>query len=130
MGRRGCPESAGFLAASIVPALVLSVLAPLSGSHDIESISLTFVLYFQAAMGAVVLFGMPTFFVLRRFAPGKWWMAVTAGLTLSIPLVLLIPGRPNLAAIAIFAPLTALSALVFRLVWRWLSEWEGTCCGC
>jgi hypothetical protein len=129
MGESPCPEAAGFLAASIFPALVLTVLWPLSGRYDLESMSKTFIVYFSGALAAVVLLGIPSFLILRPLAPGKWWMPLVAGSILSIPLIFVLPGHATLESL-VFVPVTAFSALVFWLVWRWLYEREGTYWGC
>ena len=129
MERSPCPEVAGFLAASVFPALVLAVLWPLSRSHDLVSVSGTFIVYFLGAITAVVLLGIPSFLILRPLAPGKWWMPLVAGSILSIPLIFVMPGSPSLESL-VFVPVTALSALVFWLVWRWLYERDDTCLLC
>jgi len=80
------------------------------------------IICFIGAVNVVTVLGTPTFLLLRPFAPGKWWMALAAGLVLGIPLCLIIPGRPTLIVISIVMSLTGLSALVFWLVWRWAAE--------
>jgi hypothetical protein len=61
-------------------------------------------------------------------------MAVAAGLVLAVPLrcalPLILPGQIPLPDVLILEPLTALSTLVFWLVWRWVGEREGACGAC
>jgi hypothetical protein len=68
----------GFLAASVLPATYLSVVFPLSGERDVQSVLLSaFVFYFFAAV-ATAIFGLPTYLVLKRFNLVTWWSAWAA----------------------------------------------------
>jgi hypothetical protein len=97
--------------------------------YDLESVLVSSVLYFPFALIVVVVLGIPTLTLLYPFRSGRWWMPVVAGLILGVPLLLALPGQPTMANALIFVPLTALSALVFWLVWRWVGEREcGVCC--
>jgi hypothetical protein len=125
MNRTLWPEILGFLAAAVFPTVMLAVLEALTTSYDLATVLVFSVLAFPVAATAVVMLGVPTFLVLRRFAPGQWWMPLVAGLILGMPLLLVLPGQLSLKTALTFVPLTALSALVFWLVWRWLSEREG-----
>src|SRR5687768_14908405 len=111
MNRTLWPEILGFLAAAVFATLVLSVAVPIGSvyDYDLESVLVLSAVYFPFALIAVVVLGIPTLVLLYRFRPGRWWM----------------PGEPDLANALIFVPLSALSALVFWLVWRRLSEREG-----
>src|SRR5687767_13497438 len=119
MSRGICSAAVGFLAAAVFPTLVLSVSMPSSWGYQLEDILTAPVVYFPFAVAAVVVLGVPTFLVLRLFGTGRWWIAVIAGLILGIPLLLALPGQPDLGTALIFVPLTALSALFFWMVWRW-----------
>ena len=127
MTRTIWPEILGFLAAAVFATLALSVSVPFGSDYyyDLESVLMLSALYFPFALIAVVVLGIPAFVLLYRFRPGRWWMPVVAGSILGVPLLLALPGKPDLANALIFVPLSALSALVFWLVWRWLSEREG-----
>jgi hypothetical protein len=127
MNRTLWPEILGFLAAAVFATLVLSVAVPIGSvyDYDLESVLMLSAVYFPFALIAVVVLGIPTLVLLYRFRPGRWWMPVVAGLILGVPLLLALPGEPDLANALIFVPLSALSALVFWLVWRRLSEREG-----
>jgi hypothetical protein len=131
MSRTIWPEILGFLAAAAFATLVLAVSVPFGSVYDddyFESVLVLLLLYLPFALVAVVALGVPTLVLLYRFRPGRWWMPVVAGLILGVPLLLALPGQPDLANALIFVPLSALSALVFWFVWRWLSEREGACC--
>jgi hypothetical protein len=127
MNRTLWPEILGFLAAAMFATLGLSVAVPIGSfyDYDLESVLVLSAVYFPVALVAVVGLGIPTLVLLYRFRPGRWWMPVVAGSILGVPLLLALPGEPDLANALIFVPLSALSALVFWLVWRWLSEREG-----
>ena len=56
-----------FLTASIVPALYLAVMYPLSGVHDWRSVLGTFVVFYYFSAAATGLLGLPAFLVLLRF---------------------------------------------------------------
>jgi hypothetical protein len=124
MSRTIWPEILGFLAAAAFATLVLAVSVPFGSVYDdyLESVLVLLLQYFPFALVAVVALGVPTLVLLYRFRP------VVAGLILGVPLLLALPGQPDLANALIFVPLSALSALVFWFVWRWLSERESACC--
>ena len=128
-----CSAAAGFLAAAVVPTVVLSVSVPFTGTRfDLEGAMVELVLFFPFAVASVVTLGIPTFLILRPFAPGEWWIAVAVGLVLAVPLryalQLILPGKGLLPDPLVLEPLTTLSALVFWLVWRWVEERERACC--
>jgi hypothetical protein len=127
MNRTLWPEILGFLAAAMFATLGLSVAVPIGSvyDYDLESVLVLSAVNFPVALVAAVVLGIPTLVLLYRFRPGRWWMPVVAGSILGVPLLLALPGEPDLPNAVIFVPLSALSALVFWLVWRWLSEREG-----
>lgn len=133
MKKAVCSAAAGFLAAAAFPTLVLSVSMPFGlvyVDYDLESVLMSSVVYFPFALVDVVVLGIPTLLLLYPFRPGRWWMPVVAGLILGVPLFLTLPGDPTLAGALIFMPLSALTALVFWRVWRWVGEREGVCGAC
>jgi hypothetical protein len=100
------------------------------GRLDLEDILIAPVVFFPFALVAALVLGVPTFLALSPLAPGRWWIALVAGAVLSVPLLLVLPGEPTSEMTLIFTPLSALSALVFWLVGRWIEEREGACCAC
>ena len=118
--RESAAAAVGFLAASIFPAAVLSVMAPLNGELSISSAAVTFLAAYPFSAAFTFLFGIPTFLLLRRFGPGKWWSVLVVGFLLGalVSVVVRLPGRPNPHDILLDGPLAAGSALVFWLIWR------------
>lgn len=111
----------GFVAASIFPAAVLSVWAPLSGKLTIVTVAGSFFVFYHFSAAFTVLFGLPAFLLLRRFAPGRWWSVLGVGFLLGMPvgIVLRLPDLPNPNDMLIYGPLAAGSTLLFWLIWRW-----------
>ena len=110
----------GFLAAAIIPAAVLSVVAPLSGKLSVSSALGSFLGFFPFSAAAVIVFGMPAYLLLRRFGPGNWWSVLAVGFLLGVPvaIALRLPGRPDFRDFLTTGPLAAASTLVFWLIWR------------
>ena len=87
----------GFVAASIFPAAMLSLWAPLSGKLSVGSVVGSFVVAYPFSAVFTVLFGLPAFLLLRRLRPGRWWSVLAVGFLLGIPvgIVIRLPGPPN-----------------------------------
>jgi hypothetical protein len=72
------------------------------------------------------------FLLLRPFGPGHWSMPLVAGAILGflvlLVLDLVLGGESTFLLMSIVVSLSAISALVFWLVWRWADEREGACC--
>ena len=110
----------GFCIASVVPAAWLSLTAPLSGVLDVHSVVGTFiVLYFFSAL-ATILFGVPSFLLLRRWGRINWWSVLATGLCLGaiVAVVIRLPNRLDVHDLFTMAPLAAVSAFAFWLIWR------------
>src|SRR6185295_12908337 len=89
--REGIAIAVGLVVASIIPAFVLAAIWPLNGYHDPESILVSFAILFPFSFFFAVLLGLPTLFLLRRWAPGHWWMAAGIGFALGmlVPAILI-----------------------------------------
>lgn len=111
---------AGFGVAAVLPAVVMGLVWPLSGAHDLRSIAGTMIVALPFSIMAVLLFGVPAFFLLRRFRPGRWWAAALVGLVLGIfvACALRLPNFPDPQMFLTMGPLGALSAVVFWSIWR------------
>ena len=118
--RQGTATVIGFVAASILPAAMLSVWAPLSGTPSIASVAASFVVAYPFSAGFTLLLGLPAFLFLRRFAPGRWWSVLAVGFLLGIPvgIIIRLPGPPNPNDMLVHGPLAAGSTLLFWLIWR------------
>ena len=74
----------GFLAASMFPAAMLSVLTPLGGELSLGSAAGSFAVAYPFSAAFTFLFGIPTFLLLRRFSPGRWWVVLVVGFALGM----------------------------------------------
>lgn len=112
--------AAGLAAASIVPAAALSVIWPLDGDLSARSVAGTFLVLYLYSASAVVVLGLPAFFLLRPFRPGNWWSVTAVGVLLGIlaAIVMRLPSHPNLPDFLTMGPLGGASALVFWLIWK------------
>jgi hypothetical protein len=110
----------GFIAASIVPALLLAIFAPLSGDGGILAFIVSFAFCFPFFVFATALFGAPLFVLLERFKLVFWWTALIGGAVIGVAMVLLISfgGQRDPLTIAEYASLGALSGFVFWVVAR------------
>ncbi len=117
--KQGVATVLGFLAASMFPAAMLSIFTPLSGELSLGSAAGSFVVAYPFSAAFTFLFGIPTFLLLRRFGPGKWWIAVIVGFFLGIPVAVVVrTGSLNPRDMLVFGPLAAGAALVFWLIWK------------
>jgi hypothetical protein len=109
----------GFFVASAIPAMVLSVLWPLDGHHQLVSIFLSIVVVYPFSAILTVGLGLPAFLLLRPFRPGHWWSVLGAGFLLGVlaSIILRLPGSPNPHDFLADGPAGALAALAFWAIW-------------
>ena len=109
-----------FLTASIVPAMYLAVVYPLSGVHDWRSILGTFIVFYYFAAAATGLLGLPAFLVLRKFKLVTWWSSLCGGaLVGAVTQVAVTSGRfDEIESLSRLSMLGAIAGLAFWLVWR------------
>lgn len=118
--KEGSATVVGFLAASLVPPTVLSAIAPLSDELTIVSFAGSFLVSYPFSLAFVMVLGIPTFLLLRRFGTGWWWLILPIGFFLG-SLVLMAFQSPiylTFREVALYGSLGAASALVFWLIWR------------
>jgi len=110
----------GFLGASLVPPAVIALTAPVSGDVSVGLTVRTFLFILPQSIAAVVVLGLPTFLVLRRYAPWRWWWVLIVGLLLGLPVAIAIylPAAPALRSCLYYGLIGAASALTFWLIWR------------
>jgi hypothetical protein len=110
---------AGFVVASIIPAAVLGTIGLIGGERDFHSIILTSIALYPFSAAAVLVFGVPAFFLLRPFRPGHWWSVTAVGLLLGglVMVVLRLPNRPDFHDFLWTGPLAAVSTLAFWSIW-------------
>jgi len=133
MKKAVCSAVIGFLAAAAFAAIALPSLILIgAGSFDVAAGLKASVGFFPFALVVVVILGVPTFLLLRPFRPGHWSMPLIAGTILGLLLLLVLDlalgGGFTFLLVLTVVSLSALSALVFWLVWRWADEREGGCC--
>ena len=79
MKREAVSTVLGFMAAPIVPGALFAILTPATSNADVVSVvSLLAVGYFFSAM-AVLVFGVPSFFLFRHLGLVRWWSALASG---------------------------------------------------
>jgi hypothetical protein len=109
----------GCLIAPLISALIGAILTPATGGRGLLSnLGLLPIFYFFSAI-VTILFGVPTFLLLRRLRLIKWWTSLAAGAVigaLTIAIVRL-PGNVQFHDFLIGAPIGAASAFGFWLVW-------------
>lgn len=116
-----CSATTGFAAAAAFASIAVSALLLISaGTFDLLLLMAPVAL-FPFALMVVLALGVPTFLLLHPLAPGHWSMPLVAGSILGGLLMLVLP-------MPILVPLSALSALVFWVVWRREEQREGTSC--
>jgi hypothetical protein len=127
-----CSATAGFLAAAAFASTTMSVLMMIgTGRFDLEFALKAPMGFFHFALVIVLVFGIPTFLLLRPFRPGHWMMPLAAGAMLGLVLLSLLQlALPGQFAFLLVLLVVSLSALVFLLVWRWAEEGQGACCAC
>jgi hypothetical protein len=118
--RESIAAAAGFAAASMFPAAVISVTAPLGDELSTASTVASFAIAYPFSAVFTLLFGVPSFLILRRFGPGKWWWVLAVGFLLGIPVATAVrlPNRPDPSDMLVDGPLAAGAALVFWLIWK------------
>jgi hypothetical protein len=123
------PAILGFVAAAIFPSAAMSVLSVVTADHyDLPRMLAGVAIFLPFAVAAVAVFGIPAFLLMRRFAPGEWWMAAGVGWILSPLLLLVLPDQLVATNGPFFIVMTVLTALVFWWVWRWAEDRVGIWC--
>lgn len=114
----------GLIVASAVPPAILALTAPLGGELSVGSAVATFEVTYPFSAAAVIVLGLPAFFLLRPFAPGQWWSVFTVGFLLGIvvAIILRLPNLPDPHDFIELGPIGAASALSFWRIWLLASK--------
>jgi hypothetical protein len=114
----------GFLAASVVPAILMAIFAPLTNDRSFFTHVITFTVAYPFSAIAAALLGAPLYLLLHRFKLIFWWTAVIAGAAVGVAMVRMITigGHLDLLTALRFAIMGAVSGFVFWLFWRMGSE--------
>ena len=104
----------GFLIASVIPVALFAL-----RGHGEYELGLLPILYFFSAM-ATLLFGVPTFFLLRHFKLIRWWSALVVGFAIGaiVAGILPLPAPPMADDVLFMGPVGAVSAFGFWLIWK------------
>jgi hypothetical protein len=110
----------GFLAASLVPALLTAIFSPLSGGGAFLNFIVSFAIFYPFSAFATALLGAPLFVLLDRFKLVSWWTATLGGAIIGVVMIRLVifNGYFDLSTIPIYALMGGLSGLVFWVVAR------------
>jgi hypothetical protein len=109
----------GLLVASVIPALFMAVIWPLSQKHDLVSIAGTFIVFFPFSAGATIVIGLPIFLLTSHYRLLRWWTALASGLFAGAIVAFAIRGPHflNSKDFLIFVPLGAVTSMTFFLIW-------------
>jgi hypothetical protein len=118
----------GFVAASMLPAVYLSVCYPLSGDHDPWSIIGTFFVTYYFVVVAMVALGVPTYLILERFKLVRWWSALGCGAIAGEVSILAITSNLDSSSQIRFAFLGGAAGLLFWFVRRVILRRNNTGC--
>jgi len=105
----------GFLVASIVPAIIGSLLSPVNEEPSFIFTAAGFLVFYPFSAVFVFGLGVPTFLLLRPLRPGAWWSVAAIGFLLGIvvAVALRLPYLPNPEDFPGMGALGAFTALVF-----------------
>ncbi len=114
---------AGIASSTFLPATVLALFEPITGSLNTKSFLISFLVALPFSIAANVLLGLPTFLLLKKLNLINGWMVSAAGIVLGIFLsvVIQLPGF-DIRGLLIFVPLTTVSSLAFWIIWRLASK--------
>jgi len=110
----------GFLVAAVPPALMLGLLTPISreGPDPVAVIGL-FPIGYAFSILFVGVFGVPAFFLARRFRLIRWWSTVTVGFAIGVAAAFILkwPTSATLGEVLPLAITGAVSGLIFWIIW-------------
>ena len=108
----------GFLAAALVPALILGMGTPIAGNLT-SKLVFTFVFFGYSAIASLVL-GGPFFLVFLSFKRVRWWSALCVGAAIgaAVDEVLLSGSTNRVRGALLFAAIGAAAGLTFWIVWK------------
>jgi hypothetical protein len=109
----------GFFVASAIPPALFSIFTPLSGKLDIGFLA-DFIVYYPFSVMATVVFGMPTFLLLRRLSLVTWWSTLIGGYAVGtlMAIILGLPNRPETRDFVMFGSVGLVSGFVFWMISR------------
>ena len=113
----------GTLAAGFGPmlgsAMFYHVRGELGNVFRIEDLIVFSLITYPIALSFTSVFGLPLFFLARRFGLVKWWSAVGCGLLVGcVVQFIVLGGTAHLDNMLMYSAEGVASALLFFLVWR------------
>ena len=111
------------LLAAAVPAIISGLLTPINRepiNTDAVSVLALALAVYPFALAFACIFGLPLFWVFRRYHLVRWWSAIISGLFAgaAVAIVLVLPHAASAQNVASLAIAGAASALLFYIVWR------------
>ena len=117
--------SLAFVAASVVPAIYLALVYPLSGERDVRSVVATFVIFYYFSAAATALLGLPVFLLLHKFKLIACWSSVCSGALVGVAAYFAVEssggGGGDIESFLSFVILGVIAGLAFWSIWHtWL----------
>lgn len=109
----------GLLIAALFPAVVGALLSPITEGRLLSALGLMPIFFFFSSIATAVL-GIPAFVLLNHFGLIRWWSAALSGLAIGtiVAVVVSLPNAVQLQAVLVMAPMGAVAALLFWVIWR------------
>jgi len=112
---------AGFVIAPLVPVTIMGAINPPTGQHDLGLFFLIAAIIYVNAGVFMLIFGIPTYLLLRRWGVMRWWSVAMVGLAVGafVGGVYRLPFYPSCGqSVLIQGFACALAGIAFWLVWR------------
>jgi len=109
----------GFLVAPMIPAVYGALTTDTFGPLDVLTFLVWFIVFYNYALWPTCLFGVPLFFVFKRYNLIRWWSTALTGLLIGM-LVAVIFAAPNTVTLGLLLTMGLLgyaSAFTFWLIW-------------
>ena len=118
--RRTTAAVVGFLVASLIPALLFSVLSPVSGGTDIIAMLRLLPGFYVFSLLATVVLAVPVFLLFLRFRLVRWWSVLGAGFGIGalIGFIVRSPNPVQIRDVLVMSLTGVAAALGFWLVWN------------
>ena len=110
----------GFSTASLVPAIYLATVHPLSGLHDLLSVLGSLIVFYAITSVFTVVFGVPIFLVANKLKLVAWWSAIGCGALVGVAglFALTLGVGVDLKTSLTYATLGGGAGFVFWMFWR------------
>ena len=118
--KKGMWTVAGFLIAPIIPAAIIGMWSPLVEQGAVGAKLLLTLIFYLFTSQVSIVFGIPAYFLLRRFKLVNWWSSLTVGFVSGaiVSIIIRMPNPIPWHDIFIMGSMGATAGLTFWLVWR------------